>query len=235
MNRKTRLDIPLLLPEVDDPSDACVGRLLADLKGRPGISDAHVVLDEGKRGAMLCVHHDPDVIPLARIRQIAQSSGAAITSEFGHLNWNVDGIRHQRRANSVAEALRKLTGVLEASASVVGTIHVEFRRSEVTEETIRKALAGLDVTIRHVADAPEHMPGDGHSHGNGDGHDHAHGGIFGANSELYFALLSGAFLAIGFGLEKLSALPATVSLACYIAAYFSAASTPCGKPSRICV
>lgn len=220
MNTKTRLDIPLVLPEVDDPSDACVGRLLADLKGRPGISDAHVVVDEGKQAAMLCVHHDPDVIPLARIRQIAQSSGAAITSEFGHRNWTVDGIRHQRRANSVAEALQGLPGVLEASASVGGTVHVEYRRAEVTEETIRKMLAGLDVTVRRVADAHEHKQGDGHSHGKGDGHDHAHGGIFGANSELYFALLSGAFLATGFAIEKLSELSGTVSLAFYVAAYF---------------
>ena len=50
-------------------------------------------------------------------------------------------------------------------------------------------------------------------------HDHAHGGIFGANTELIFALLCGALLAIGFALEKLANPPGWIPLACYVAAY----------------
>ncbi|WP_337846596.1 heavy metal translocating P-type ATPase [Sphingomonas sp.] len=50
-------------------------------------------------------------------------------------------------------------------------------------------------------------------------HDHAHGGICGANTELIFALLCGALLAIGFALEKLTNTPGWIPLACYVAAY----------------
>jgi Cd2+/Zn2+-exporting ATPase len=220
MTTRTRLEIPLLLPEVDDPSDSCVERLLADLLGRPGVSEAHVLVEEDKQGAMLCVHHDPDIVPIARVRQIARGVGAAISVEFGHRSWNVDGIRHQRRARTIAETLRQLPGVLAASASAGGTVHVEFRRSEISEEAILNALDGLDVSIRRPDRATKQAKGDGHAHPEGKGHDHAHGGILGANSELYFALLSGALLAIGFAIEKLTALPAMVSLGCYIGAYF---------------
>ena len=48
MNEPTtrlRLDLPLLLPEVDDADDRCVGRLIAALSGRPGIAEAHVARD----------------------------------------------------------------------------------------------------------------------------------------------------------------------------------------------
>ena len=56
---------------------------------------------------------------------------------------------------------------------------------------------------------------------NGAAHEHAHGGIFGERTELIFALLSGAFLAVGFAIEKLvESGPDWTPLACYVAAYF---------------
>lgn len=49
---------------------------------------------------------------------------------------------------------------------------------------------------------------------------HEHGGIFGANTELIFSIVCGAFLLIGFGLNFIAGLPSWVSLTCYIIAYF---------------
>ena len=50
---------------------------------------------------------------------------------------------------------------------------------------------------------------------------HDHGGIFGPRTELIFAILSGVFLALGFGIEKLVARAHEyVPLGCYLAAYF---------------
>lgn len=50
---------------------------------------------------------------------------------------------------------------------------------------------------------------------------HAHGGIFGPRTELIFALLSGATLAVGFAIEKLaSGMPDWLPTAFYLAAYF---------------
>ncbi len=52
------------------------------------------------------------------------------------------------------------------------------------------------------------------------GHDHDHGGIFGPRTELIFALLSGAFLTVGFAIEKLVDNAAEwIPLTCYLAAY----------------
>lgn len=53
------------------------------------------------------------------------------------------------------------------------------------------------------------------------GHDHKHGGIFGERSELIFALLSGAFLIVGFATEKLvDGIAEWFPFACYLVAYF---------------
>jgi Zn2+/Cd2+-exporting ATPase len=61
-----------------------------------------------------------------------------------------------------------------------------------------------------------------HEHHDGDGHDHNHdhGGIFGARTELYFSLICGALLLIGFVLSKTTNLTEWVPRSLYIAAYF---------------
>lgn len=53
-----------------------------------------------------------------------------------------------------------------------------------------------------------------------DGEKHAHGGIFGKNTELIFAIISGVLLGIGFGLSFIESAPGWVSLSLYIGAYF---------------
>src|SRR5690554_4944281 len=50
-------------------------------------------------------------------------------------------------------------------------------------------------------------------------HNHAHAGIFGKKTELYFSILCGVFLLLGFVLEKTHIHPEWMSLAAYIISY----------------
>src|SRR3546814_989866 len=43
MTDQVKLDIPLLLPEVDSDADRCVARLISDLEGREGVDKVQVV------------------------------------------------------------------------------------------------------------------------------------------------------------------------------------------------
>ena len=208
MTNKLRLDLPILLPNILHDADACVGRLLAELRGQTGVEDAHVRSDGSPATHQLCIHYDPDTLPLARIRELVEAAGARITEQFGHLVWNIEGITHQRRARTVTEQLLNLPGVLEAEVSVGGVVRLEFDRQQTSEDDIRAALAEAGVgrkseTHRHEADG-----------------DHRHGGIFGANSELIFSLICGGLLVTGFAIEKLTPLPGWLPLACYLGAYF---------------
>jgi Cd2+/Zn2+-exporting ATPase len=208
MTNKLRLDLPLLLPDIPRDADACVGRLLAELRGQTGVEDAHVRSDDSPATHQLCVHYDPDTLPFARIRELVEAAGARITEQFGHLVWNIEGITHQRRARTVTEQLLNLPGVLEAEVSVGGVVRLEFDRKQTSEDDIRAALVEVGVdrkskTHRHEADD-----------------NHRHGGIFGANSELIFSLICGGLLATGFAIEKLTPLPTWLPLACYLGAYF---------------
>lgn len=109
MIQKLRLDIPLLLPDVtaDADADACVTRLVGSLESRPGIEQAHVVAAEVGAPATLCVHFDPQVVTLSRIRELARASGAEIADRFGHAIWQVDGspINAERARSATACAL----------------------------------------------------------------------------------------------------------------------------------
>lgn len=51
-------------------------------------------------------------------------------------------------------------------------------------------------------------------------HSHDHGGIFGTNTELYFAIVSGALLGIGYGLSFINGLNLWISNGFYFGAYF---------------
>jgi len=53
-----------------------------------------------------------------------------------------------------------------------------------------------------------------------EGHDHTNAGIFGERTELSFAIICGALLAIGFGLSFLQDIPDLVSISFYTGAYF---------------
>lgn len=240
MTEKLRLEIQLVLPTVTEASDACVARLLDSLRAQHGVAEAHVREVEG-HPPELCVHYDPDVIALPRISELVRRSGADLTDRYGHIALDVEGIAHERRARTVGDHIRRIPGVLEANASAAGRVTAEFDRNVTSDQIILAALRKLGVhPVSQTSTArvsPEAMPtparGDHQDHdhagsahlgeGNHEGgaeHDHAHGGVFGANTEVIFALICGALLAAGFASEKLGIGPQWVPLAGYIAAYF---------------
>ena len=217
-----QLDLPILLPEIPDESDKCIARLLSELRGREGIAEAHIIAGSAGEPPQLCLHYDPEIISLARVREAAAHSGAKLTARFGHLLWAVEGISHQRRARTVTERLRALEGVIEAEASASGTFRAEFDRNLIGEEAIRAALAELGVEPRperpaSAAAREEHGELEGLDHDAGD--EHAHTRILGADKELVFALLSGAMLGIGYLLSWIESVPEIASTALYLGAY----------------
>lgn len=245
MSDELRLDIPVILPGVPDADDACVARLMSEIGGREGVETVHVVRGTHDHPAKLCIHYNPSLIALPRIRELAASAGARITERFGHMVLQVDGISHQRRARSISDKLRSLPGVIEAEASASGRLRLEFdRTAQGSESKIQQALneMGIQVTEQKSGPGPSPVgrslaskgptePCTGHDHDHGEpgkdgekhehGHDHTHGGLFGQNSELIFSLVCGALLGAGFAVEKLlPSAPHWLPVLCYLAAYF---------------
>ncbi|WP_234736069.1 heavy metal translocating P-type ATPase [Tellurirhabdus bombi] len=238
----TQLDLPLLLPNVPDERDSCVKRLIDLLADRPGIEKVHIKSDHHDHSgkAQLCIHYQPETISLDRVQQLAAQAGAEITQRYGHFVGRLAGIRHARHARTVSDQIRRWPGVLEASVSASGAVHLEFDEEQTSWPQLSDQLLsnGTPPAESNALSKPLHAPHHDHSHAEHGhaghshaGHDHAHGkgshqhthehgGIFGANSELIFAILCAACLGTGFGLSFVTNLPQWVSLSLYGFAYF---------------
>ncbi|MFF1385633.1 heavy metal translocating P-type ATPase [Arthrobacter sp. NPDC058288] len=234
MATDTQLDLNTVLPDALDEKDACVRRLTAGLQSRQGVMDAHV--KEGQGAAQLCVHFEPDIISLQRIRELALSLGARVESDFGHLSLDVDGISRPARAQLLEQRLRTAPGVAEAHVSATGSVAVEYLADRTSEQAIVELLERFGTPPRTRRPRPAEAPPAGaveaapaeaekhekhdHKHEEHADHDHKHGGIFGERSELIFAVLCALTLATGFLLGLSPAVPDAVSTALYVAAYF---------------
>lgn len=233
MEKTLHLDLSTVLPDAPDEHDACVGRLVGALETKDGVVRAHV--EDGPGGApRLCLHYDPDRLPLPRVRDLALQAGTAVTARYGHLTLDA-GTMPQRRARTISERAARLPGVLEAVGTAGGVFRVEFDRTATDEATLRRALAGVGLeapipaapllaapVVHDAHEGHDHAPTPtaddhaGHAHGEAG---HAHGASA-SRWELTFAVLAGVCIAFAFGLGYVSGVPETVRTTFYGAAVF---------------
>lgn len=221
-NAKLELELPLVLPAVADAADRCVGRLVDALSTRPGVERVHVKVGADHE-PRLCLHYDPQALPLTRLRELVRAVGAQLTERYAHLVARSELPLHAHSARHLAQRLRAIQGVVEADVCASGAVRIEYDRTVLSADALADRLAGLG-----VAGAPEALPPaavaeeekhvhEGHAaHGEAG---HAHGGLFGERTELVFALLAGLLLALGWLAERFDAGPEWLAVGLYAAAY----------------
>lgn len=213
-----RLDLDVLLPEAHGEADRCVDDLVGALAATSGVRDVHLVPADGAAPAQVCLHVDRGQVSLTRLIDKARSTGAEISSRYGHVVWPMQGITHASRAETAAARLRRLPGVLDASVGIGGPARVEFDRGETDAETLRAAAlaAGLRVApaSRRADDGPSTAADDrevhGEAHGEDDGHDHGHG--HSGPSELLVAALAFVVYAVARLLDWFSSADTLVTV-----------------------
>lgn len=184
MQRITRLDLPLLLPDVPDSRDACIARLTSAVQAKQGVVQAHV-LDTGETeagtttpvsGPVLCLHYDADRITLAEVEALARAAGAATSEQFAHVLVPIHAVSTEDDGTRLESVLRGAPGVTAASVSLAGQVaRVEFDRTVTSRAKIDALLRDASVEPRTVARARA-SDGDGTSevpHADDDGHGHA--------------------------------------------------------------
>lgn len=233
MDRKLRLDLPVVLPDVPSARDACVARVNSVLTERRGISEAHV--DEDGPAPVFCVHYDPDLLSLAQVEQLMRTAGVEVSERYGHAILTLHAIDGEDAGRRIETELRGIDGVLAASANLAAQrVRVEFDRTRTSEEAIRMALGRMGYApptrpaprpaAPVATDEHEHQHKDGqadeHDHEGGHGHDHDEGGSWYArNKELTWSLIAGVLLLIGWVGERWFGLPRPVAIAFYVGAY----------------
>ncbi|MDQ3248259.1 MAG: hypothetical protein M3Q45_03515, partial [Chloroflexota bacterium] len=83
MSEKTiELALPVLTPEIADGYDGCLDRLEQAFQAHKGI--VHVHVEREKSPAHLCVHYDPNLVPLAAVKRMAAQAGSEFTHRYRH-------------------------------------------------------------------------------------------------------------------------------------------------------
>ncbi len=194
-----QLEIPILLPGVEDERDQCVTRLQELLTGRKGLQRVHIAREDGS--ARLCLHYDPDLVSLAQVQRWAEQAGAQVSERYRHETLHITDMDCADCALSIEHILGRLDGILSVSVNYAAEkMRVEYDTQLLSHETIVKRVQSLGYTIEEE-EAPK--------------------GWIQENWELVLSLASGFFLAAGFLGETLLGLPRTAAIALYILAYIT--------------
>ena len=215
MTKRLRLDLPLLLPEIPDARDACVERLTSMLEGEEGITRTHVLKAEVSGAASLCLHYDPDLLPLRELQRMVTAAGATVTRKFGHALIPIRAVDAEDAALRIESGLGAIAGVLNASVNLAAQrARVEFDRELVDVERIRAALQEMG-----YASAPPAIS----EHGTGCCRPREpvpeEAGWYGRNRELVWSLASGVLLLTAWAGEVWLGLPRSTAVALYVASY----------------
>jgi Cd2+/Zn2+-exporting ATPase len=145
MTEKLTLDLTLVLPDVADERDACVGRLTRLLQAE-GMEKVHLVREDGS--ANLCLHYDPQRFSVSRVRELAQAAGAKISNRYQHESLRIDGMDCTTCATVIEHALQRTDGVLEASVSYAAErLRLEFDSEKIARAAIIQRIQALGYAV----------------------------------------------------------------------------------------
>ena len=195
MAEKLELDLPLVLPNIPDERDACVGRLTKLLETE-GLEKVHLIHEDG--AARLCLHYDPQRFGVGRVRELAQAAGAKIANRYRHESLRIDGMDCPTCAVVIEHALQRTDGVLEAAVSYAAErLRLEFDSEKIERPAIIKRIQALGYAVLEQ------------------GHE---AGWFAEHRELIFSGVAGLLLLAGW-LAGLAGEPRTLSLGLLLGAY----------------
>ena len=176
-----QLEIPIVLPGVDNAKDSCIARLQQRLSVQNGISQAHIEEQDGK--LILCLHYNSNLIPLTRLERIVRDEGALITTRFKHETLPIKGMAQGTNVANVESGVRHVNGVLDVSVNYAAELmRVEYDSTLTNRDAVLKAVRGMGYRI---PDAPQadgrsniqpdtvpHDPHEGHTHDHEDHEEH---------------------------------------------------------------
>ncbi len=176
---KVEIELEVLLQHPPEASTVAVKTLCERLGAVRGVSNVHAEEVSGKTA--LCIHYEPDVLPLAAIERRARDEGAVVSSRFREATIALEGMDCSDCVTVIEHGLKRVAGVLDARVSYpTKTARVAFDSKKVERADLEARIEGLGYRVPRdgVAQwARERM-------------------------ELIGTLLAGAFVAGGWVLER---------------------------------
>ncbi len=192
-----QLEIPVLLPSVDNECDRCVSRLVEQLSQRKGVGQVHVVRENGQ--GRLCIHYDSNVVSLSQVQRWAEQAGAQVSDRYRHETIRISDMDCADCALSIEHIVGRQNGVLDASVNYAAEkMWVEYDATILSRQAIIERVESLGYTVEEE-EAPK--------------------GWLRENWGPALSVACGIFLALGFVGETFFGLPRPVAIGFYILAY----------------
>lgn len=197
MSEKTlELEIPLLLPGIENEDDACLSRLEAALRSHKGLQRAH--LERDKRPVILCLHYDPNTISVEEVRRVAERAGAQIANLYHHDLFAVEGMDCSDCVTVIEHSIGRMKGVLTVNVNyATQKMRVEYDAQTINRGAIEKRLHSLGYTIPTKGLRSWYQE----------------------NREVIFSIISGVLVLIGWMGQTFFGLPANIAITLYVSAY----------------
>ncbi|MCC7118787.1 MAG: cadmium-translocating P-type ATPase [Anaerolineales bacterium] len=196
MEQTIDIDIPLLLPGVENEKDECLARLETALQNKKGIFRAHVERD--KTPIDLCLHYDPNLLTLSDVKRFAELAGAQIVNRYHHEAIPIENMDCSDCSLVIEHSVGRMDGVLSVNVNYpTETMWIEYDNHKINRAAVEKRVRSLGYQIplnEFQARLQE-------------------------NRELLFSLLSGLFLLVGWLGDSFFGFPTYLSIGLFATAY----------------
>ncbi len=198
MKHILKLDIPLLLPNIESLRDQCVELLNERIRDCRGIEEAHIDKKNGQ--AVFCLHYDPNLLSLERVKRIAEEAGAEVTKRYLSEILTLKGLDCTDCAMSIEHILGRMPGIITVSVNYAAEkMRVEYDSTLIAHDEIVRRIQWMGYEVE------EEKPK----------------GWIRNNWELVLSLFAGFFLVTGFFGERFLGLPRTIAIGAYILSYLA--------------
>ena len=199
-----------LLPEETDEV-GIFEKFEAAVLAHRGVSKVHIRRDGGI--PEICIHHAPE-LSTTHLIALACRNGLDCTERFERMTWFVRGLESADSAAPLETLIEEMPGVLCANVAYAAErVIVEFDTEATDTAKIAKAVHALGYELEvPEAGKPCSM--------------HAHAGGLSPQWQMPLALGAGVLLGVGFAIEKLASVSATIPMVLYIVALVAAAIFP---------
>ena len=196
MEKTIDLEIPLIMPGVENDKDECLNRLETSFQSYKGIIRAHVERD--KSPVDLCIHYDPNQLTLSDVKRLAERAGAQIINRFHHESIAVEGMDCSDCVTVIEHSVGRMDGVLSVSVNYPAEkMWIEYDNQKVNRAAIEKRVRSLGYEI----------PVEGLR------------SWYKENREIVFSLIAGLLVLTGWLGQTFFDLPVIAATALYIIAY----------------
>ena len=196
MEKTIDLEIPLIMPGVENDKDECLNRLETSFQSYKGIIRAHVEHD--KIPVDLCIHYDPNQLTLSDVKRLAERAGAQIINRFHHESIAVEGMDCSDCVTVIEHSVGRLDGVLSVNVNYPAEkMWIEYDNQKVNRASMEKRVRSLGYEI----------PVEGLR------------SWYKENREIVFSLIAGLLVLTGWLGQTFFDLPVIAATVLYIIAY----------------